>query len=98
MKKLLITAVVLAIIAGSTALVALHYTNTTQKKRQADTAVIQKQLSDLDVKIKGLETSTNKLVKENKTLRAECQKGLEAYNALTPSIKAKTAAPVCEAQ
>jgi uncharacterized protein HemX len=97
-KKLIIALVVAVILAGSGVAVAYHYSQTTQKKRQAENTAIQNQIADNSKKLKSLEQEQSKIKSNLGSLLAECQKGVVAYNALPAATKAKIAAPVCAAE
>lgn len=95
MKKLLLIALAIVVIAAGSVVAGNHYKQY-QNKKQAS-AIKMVPASQFEA-LKGTTTSElQTLQKDNARLTAECQKGVVAYGKLTNVLKTQTAPPVCTA-
>lgn len=94
-RKVLVSTLVILALAAGVLLAITHYQNYQNKQNNTQQNAVQQ----LSTKVNTLEaTYKAKLATEataNKQLQAECMKGLAAYNALTPTLKAKAQLPNC---
>lgn len=94
MKKVLISLVAIGAILGLLVLSNEHYANTQAQSKQNNNTVVE--VSNLSAKLLKAEESLTQIQTQYNALKAECEKGLSAYNELTQITQTQVQAPICE--
>lgn len=95
-KKILLSLAAVVILAGLAGLSFHHYhqyQNTKIHKAQVATQTVAQEINAVRQSATAEYTA---LMGNYGHLQAECQKGVNAYNELTPALKAKLPAPSCQ--
>lgn len=98
MKKLFIPLVFLALLLSVAALTysVVQHRQSYVDQQQATAQQESQGEAEQRAKVEAIETELAGQRQENERLRAECDKGLMAYNSLTPFNKTRFAMPQCE--
>jgi hypothetical protein len=94
--KSLRTLFVVALLVGGFALAVNHYHQYKNTKAQAVQKAAQTAEQRYSAAINAITGKYNTVSQAYITLQAECQKGVTAYDTLSPAVRAKLPAPNCQ--
>lgn len=99
-KKLLLLIVAVVAIAGLSKAAVAHYDQYKNKNLAQAKVVALKQANEVTQAVNAVQKQADQkysqLSQAYTSLQAECQKGVNAYDTLSPAIRAKLPAPNCQ--